>query len=152
MMNYFYIIKSKHYEIKDCYIGRTINFNSRKSVHRSKINSNAPLYKFISSNGGWDSFDMFVFDMVSTDSLVKLQKLEKQYIIKYNANLNIQIPGRTIKQYYLDHHEKRKAQMIEYYNNHKVKCKECMRQNYLKRKKHKEMKIQSMMPLEIIED
>jgi hypothetical protein len=78
---------------------------------------------------------MFIFDMVSTDKISNLQKLEKHYILKYNANLNTQIPGRTVKQYYQDNYETRKQQMRNYNYNNKTKCKELMKQNYMKKRK-----------------
>ena len=58
-------------------------------------------------NGGWDNFEMLVFDVSSSDSNSKIQKLENN-IENYGANLNIHVPGRTVKQYYQDNLEKRK--------------------------------------------
>ena len=137
MLTYFYKIVSKDPNIKDCYVGRTTNFKKRKAVHKSRSNTNTPLYKFISENGGWDCFELLVFDVSGCDSVSKLQRLEKQYIEDYKANLNIHVPGRTTKQYYLDHHDKRKQQMRQYYNTNTEKCKELMKRNYDKKRKVK---------------
>ena len=137
MQTYFYKIVSKDSNIKDCYVGRTSNFKKRKATHRSRVNSSTPLYKFISSHGGWDCFEMLVFDVVCSDSLEKLQRLEKHYIENYQANLNIHVPGRTIKQYYQDNIEKRKQQMKTYYYENRTKCRELMRKNHLKRQELK---------------
>ena len=137
MQTYFYKIVSKDYNIKDCYVGRTSNFKSRRAVHKSNINNSTLLYKFISSNGGWENWDMLVFEVSTINSKRKLQNLEKQYIENHNATLNIQIPGRTVQQYYQDNLEKRKQQMKTYYYNNKTKCRDLMKKNYKKRQELK---------------
>jgi hypothetical protein len=152
MITYFYKIVCKDPSIKDCYVGRTSNFKKRKAVHKNNVckGKGTPLYKCIFSNGGWDNFEMLVFDVSSSDSASKLQKLEKQYIENYGCNLNIHVPGRTIKQYYEDNHDKRKHEMKQYYYNNREKCRDLMKQNYLKRKSER-MELAETVPFEVIE-
>jgi hypothetical protein len=67
------------------------------------------IYQRIINGGNYDNstnftstaLDTVVFDVSGSDSVSKLQKLEKQYREDYKANLNIHVHGRTVKQYYL---------------------------------------------------
>ena len=66
-MNYtkthFYKLVCNDLNIKDCYVGHTINFKNRKSAHKrtcynenDKTHYDKPLYKFIRQNGDWEKF------------------------------------------------------------------------------------------------
>ena len=62
-MNYsntiIYKIVCNDLNIKDCYVGHTTDFKSRKCKHKSVCNNanakefNYYVYKFIRENGGW---------------------------------------------------------------------------------------------------
>ena len=72
-----YKIVCNDLNIKDCYVGHTINFIKRKSGHkRTWINEknkyhNLNIYKFIRENGGWDNWNMLVLKKY-IDSLLML--------------------------------------------------------------------------------
>jgi len=45
-----------------------------------------------------------LFTFKPTD-VINLREIEKEYIIKYNANLNTQVPNRTPEQYRIDKYD-----------------------------------------------
>jgi len=76
------------------YIGSTSNFSSRKSHHKKNTNNrvgklyNLPLYKYIRSVGGWETFNIEIIDRypckTKNEGLIK----EQEYISLYKPQLN----------------------------------------------------------------
>ena len=121
MVNYnnsmIYQICCKDTNIKEVYIGSTVNFKSRKSQHKSMCNNpkgkkyHLKLYQFIRAMGGWENWDMVLIDTVSCENKLELHKIERQYIEDTKLTLNCKIPSRSVKEYY----EEKKAQCIDSY-------------------------------------
>ena len=93
------------------YIGSTINYTNRKSLHKfsSKLgNSGNKLYEFIRNNGGFNTWKFKICEeiMVSKPHCPKLLKLEKKYCDKYENTLNQREILRDKKKYYIDHRQK----------------------------------------------
>ena len=121
-MNYtkthFYKIVCNDLNIKDCYVGHTINFKNRKSAHKrtcnnenDKIHYNMPLYKFIRQNGDWDNFDMILINTETCENRLMALKREREYIEELNATLNKARPFRTdeeLKEYKKEYVENNK--------------------------------------------
>ena len=66
---HFYKIVCRDLSIKDCYVGPTTDFNTRKSNHKTTCNNerdqvhyNFYLYQFIRENGGFENFDMILIN------------------------------------------------------------------------------------------
>lgn len=121
----FYKIVCKDLNIKDCYVGHTTDFVSRKSKHKSNSNNekskyyNFYVYEFIREHGGFDNFDMILIDKLTcTDRLDALKK-EREYIESLGATLNKQVPTRTQKEYRESHKEVAKEYSKEYRIQHK---------------------------------
>ena len=80
--------------IKDCYVGSTIDFTKRKYNHKSNCNNeNSKLYHYksyncIRENGGWDNWTMVLVEKYPCENFQELLKREKHWIETLNANLN----------------------------------------------------------------
>ena len=92
---HFYKIVCKDTNIKDCYVGHTTDFTSRKYDHKSKCNNEnhkcftMPVYQFIRENGGWENWDMILIDTLECENNLKARAKEREFIEKLNATLNI---------------------------------------------------------------
>ena len=102
----FYKIVCKGLSVKDCYVGHTTNFNTRKGKHRfdcnyiERHNYNIPVYQFIRENGGFDSFDMILIKTDFCEHVLEARRKERDYIEQLNATLN------TVKRPYTSKEEK----------------------------------------------
>jgi hypothetical protein len=100
----FYKIVCKDENIKDCYVGKTTNLNKRIRSHKSKCNNvksaeyNYKLYQFIRENGNIDNWNIIEIDKGEYDDKDSSIR-ERYWIEKLNANLNIQKPSRTRKEW-----------------------------------------------------
>jgi hypothetical protein len=123
---HFYKICCNDVNINEIYIGRTTNFTKRKQKHKYSCNNENDkehhkyAYQFIRNNGGWINWSMVLIDTMKCDGNLEADKIEREYIEKFKAMLNKNIPTRTSKEYYEAHKEKSK----EYYEAHKEKSKE----------------------------
>lgn len=94
MKYYIYKIYSINNNIKDCYIGSTNKFSSRKSQHKknttnkTKKSYHRRLYRFIRENGGWDNFIMEIVEEIETDSKGEALLIEQYYIDTIHPILN----------------------------------------------------------------
>ena len=89
-----YKITCKDPNIKDIYVGHTINFVQRKHSHKQNcVNTKSPnykckLYETIRSNGGWSNWKMEIIHFFSCDGLNEAKQIEQEYFTLLNANLN----------------------------------------------------------------
>ena len=129
---HFYKIVCKNPEIKDTYVGHTLNFKNRKSGHKrtcyndkDQVHYNFYLYEFIRENGGFDNFDMVLINTERCENALEARRREREYIEQLNATLNqIKRPNRTPeekKQYHKDDYEKKKHIILEH-NKTKITC------------------------------
>ena len=114
---HFYRIVCKNLEIKNCYIGHTLNFTKRRTCHKCICNKesskyyNQYLYKFIRENGGWENWQMVLIDSHNFNNREDVLKKEREYIENYNATLN-QYPPIISK-------EEKKARVDKYQEDNK---------------------------------
>jgi hypothetical protein len=100
----YYKIVSKDENIKDCYIGKTLDFKKRVGDHKNNCNNenykhyNYKVYLYIRENGGINNFNFIEIEKGEYNNEESALK-ERELIEKFNANLNIQIPSRTKKEY-----------------------------------------------------
>jgi hypothetical protein len=89
-----YKITCKDPNIKDIYVGHTINFVQRKHSHKQNcVNTKSPnykckLYETIRSNGGWSNWKMEIIHFFSCGGLNEAKQIEQEYFTLLNANLN----------------------------------------------------------------
>ena len=151
-MNTIYKIYCKDSEIKEIYIGSSINFKARKINHKSVCNNpnnnrhNFKLYKFIRANGGFQNFE---FEILLETIEDEIKKIEQKYIKELKPTLNCNSAcGLDIekikekqklyqKQYDEINKEKIKVKKRLYYQNNKQKIREKNRLYYLKKKQQK---------------
>lgn len=94
MKGYIYKIFCKNENIKECYIGSTVNFTLRKRSHidRCKRNDdrefNKKIYSFIRQNGNFENFDFEILEIIDFNERIELNKKEHEWIIKTENNLN----------------------------------------------------------------
>jgi len=80
--------------IKDIYIGATINFPRR--IYRHKLNTtsikskehNFKIYKFIRDNGGWDNWGVSILKECVVNHRKELHKIERLYVDSLKSSLN----------------------------------------------------------------
>lgn len=131
MKGYVYQIKCVDENITDCYIGSTINLESRKKYHKSVWKNpdnkayNYRIYQFIRNNGGFDNFIFEVIKEVEVPNKKDLKQFEwEEYNIrKPTLNCNIPLIQTDMIQYqkeyyaekYKDYHKKRYQENKELY-------------------------------------
>ena len=90
----FYKIRCKNPDVKDVYIGHTINFVERKRAHKhsctyeNNSNYNCKVYNIIRQYGGWDNWKMEIIAFHECDDQYAARKLEQKYFEEHNATLN----------------------------------------------------------------
>jgi molecular chaperone DnaK (HSP70) len=111
-----YKIYCKDPNVKEIYIGSTVDFKRRISEHKRRwYNENSReynhfIYQFIRQNGGWDCFNMEIVEECNVNDKKALLERERFYILQNENKLNKQIVGRTQKEYY----ENNKDNIIKY--------------------------------------
>ena len=89
-----YRIYCKDENIKDCYIGSTIDLYNRFKAHKGCVNNknlnnyNLKIYQFIRDNGDWDNFDKEILEYYNCNNEEELKQKEQEYISKYKPTLN----------------------------------------------------------------
>jgi len=100
-----YGIFCKDKSIKNCYIGSTRCFSKRKFQHKCEINNidrpnyKYKVYRFIRENGGMKNWNIEKLYSFKPKDAIELRQTERDYIDKYNATLNTQVPNRTQTEY-----------------------------------------------------
>lgn len=76
------------------YIGSSINFKRRKAQHikntknRRSKSYNYPLYQYIRNSGGWDNFDINIYQEFPCDNKIDGLTKEKEIIELLKSPLN----------------------------------------------------------------
>jgi len=121
-----YKIVCNDLEIKDCYIGHTTNWVSRKSAHKYNCNDpnkkeyNINVYKFIRENGGWDNWSMIEIKKYPCNDKREAEAEERRCIELEYATLNCHRPFVTKDERKQENQERLK----KYYEANAYKLKE----------------------------
>ncbi len=89
-----YKITCKDPNIKDVYVGHTVNFVKRQQSHRqscyneNKSNYKCKLYETIRSNGGWNNWNMEIIHFCKCKDQYEARSKEQEYFVLLNATLN----------------------------------------------------------------
>jgi len=109
---YYYVYKLFNPDCEGFYIGSTTDMKNRVNCHKKRCNNknayghNIKLYKYIRSNGGYDSWQYEILEHVRNSINTKeLHGVERKYIDQLHPSLNIQKPNRTQTEYYQDNIE-----------------------------------------------
>jgi hypothetical protein len=136
----FYKIVCNDLNIKDCYVGSTAHFTSRKANHKMACNvetnpkHNYKIYQIIRNNGGWSNWSMILIDKVPCANGEEARKKERELYEQLNATMNNNIPNRTHQEYLIENKEIISDRMKEYYQKNKETILEKKKEYYEKNK------------------
>ena len=121
-----YEIVCKDVNITQRYVGSTTNLIQRRGAHKTNCNNEKGknysmyVYQFIRENGGFEKWDVVLIEQViDCQDKQNLHKRERYYIEEKKAELNKQIPLRTLKEYRKENKDKLTKQKKEYRENNK---------------------------------
>ena len=135
-----YKIFCKNENIIDIYIGHTVNLVARIRRHKCSCNKennkyyNLKVYQCIRENGGWDNWSIIEIDKCFCLDLKEAKIIEREYIKKFNATLNMIIPSRKKDELYYLNKDKVKEKNKEYYYKNKDKISEQGKEYRIKNK------------------
>ena len=127
---YFYKLVCNDTNIKDFYIGSTVNWNDRKTLHKSDCNNqngkkyNASKYKTIRANGGWTNWSM-----IEIERGIYIRRIAEAHEYDLMAQLKSTMNYKKC----FNSHSKCKHDKI------KRICHECGGSNICQHDKHKEL-------------
>ena len=143
-MSIIYKIKCKNENIKEFYIGSTINFSKRKGIHKYYCNKglNLKLYNFINENEGWEGWEMEILQKYAniTDRN-ELNKIEYNFILNLEPSLNKHNPAQYKdkaeyhRQYQRNNKDKTKIWTKRYYEKNRDLVKDKVLKRYYNKKK-----------------
>jgi hypothetical protein len=131
----FYKIVCNDLNIKDCYVGSTANYTSRKANHKIACNveehprHNYKIYQIIRSNGGWSNWSMVLIDVIPCNNGQEARRKERELYEHLNATMNNNIPNHSIEEYKQKNKKIICEKMKEYYQKNKDKMKEYYQKN-----------------------
>ena len=94
---YIYRIFCKDANIKNCYVGHTNSFVSRKGQHKYNCHNdkrkhyNYKVYKMIRENGGWDNWNFEIIENIVC-TRKEASEREQYWYNEFQANMNSCIP------------------------------------------------------------
>ena len=96
----FYLIKCKDLEVKETYIGKTVDFQQRKSIHKYHfLTGNCKLYQCMRANGGWDNWTIEPVHRIICSQETSCF-LEESLMLRYGTTLNMHRQYNYAKQSY----------------------------------------------------
>ena len=131
-----YKIVCNDLNVKECYVGHTINMTKRKYKHKSACNNenanayNFKIYKIIRENGGWDNWTMLLVEEFPCKDNHEACKRERELYEELGAFMNTVRPYRTHE----EHKEERHQYKKQYNQEHKEDIKEYNKQYQEKNK------------------
>ena len=90
-----YKIICKDVCVLDIYVGKTMDFETRKNSHKNctnNLNNNSILYSCIREHGGWDNWNIEIIEEYNNISQMDLHNRERYWILELKPSLNISIP------------------------------------------------------------
>lgn len=121
--------------IKECYVGHTTDFKTRKYNHKQSVeNTNCKDYnykksKFIREHGGWENWSMIQIETYECNNLQEAIARERYWYEELHATLNKCVPNGSPKEYYEAHKEHLCKYSKEYSENNGEKIKEYKEKN-----------------------
>jgi hypothetical protein len=140
------------------YVGSTKAFANRKYQHKGNCDNengkkyNLKIYQTIRANGGWDNWRMVCIHQEDVDNKRHAEKIEEDYRLELNGNMNTIRAFRTEeqrKEYHKEYHKEYREDnkgSIYAHQSEKIKC-ECgreIRRGDLSRHKRTEKHIKLM--------
>ena len=129
--------------VKEIYVGSTINFKNRKSTHKSKSKKeDIKVYQYIRDNGGWNNWNMIWIKDYPCKTKRELEAEENRVMCELKSTLNSQKAIHNCKEWNKINYEKNKKKInkrniIRYHKTkqeNKGKIKKYASDTYEKRK------------------
>jgi hypothetical protein len=108
---YVYKLVSKDVNVKECYIGSTMNTRIRKARHKAVCNNikykqyNYRVYQFIRDNGGFQNWEMIELERFEYERTPQLRAKERHHMELLGAVLNCNVPNRNKAEWRRDNPE-----------------------------------------------
>lgn len=115
-----YKVSCKDTNITEFYIGSTANFRQRKYDYNSKMKNEkahdykSKYYKFIRENGGWENWNMEIYEYYPCNTKEELEDREDYWVVELKSPLNTNRPRRSKKEYRQDMKEVLSEKSKEY--------------------------------------
>ncbi len=123
-----YKIVCNDLNVKECYVGHTINMVKRKCVHKSACNNeknkshNLKIYQIIRENGGWDNWTMILVEKFPCEDKYQACKKEREIVEELAAKKNALY--RYLTEEDLKEYDKKYYHINEKLNE-KIECEYC---------------------------
>ena len=78
------------------------------------------MYSNIREKGDWDNWQMIMVEEFKCDNKLEATKREREYLEKLQANLNGNVPSRTVQEHKKSYYQENKHEIIK-----KVYCPRC---------------------------
>ena len=131
-----YKLVCKDIEVKEIYVGSTVNINERRRTHKCSCNKasskgyNLYVYQYIRRNGGFENFEIIVIETIEYNEKHELKARERVHMEELKATLNKQVPNRTRDEYVQQNKEHINVQRKQYRQENKAEIQEQNHQYY----------------------
>jgi len=136
-----YKIVCNDLNIKDCYVGHTTDMTKRKYTHKNACNNeknrlhNCKIYQIIRENGGWENWNMVLFEKFPCNDKYEACKREREVYEELGAKMNTKRPYTTqeerkedLKQIKKQYREENKEEYKQYMKHYREENKEKIKQ------------------------
>lgn len=127
-----YEIRHKDPFMLNAYVGMTLDYSKRKSVHKLRCKNvetyKYPLYEQIRHFGGWENFEMRPLEIIECESRREAECRESYWVRQCNARMNAYKRPMTERE--LEEYKSQSTHKKTYANNREKKLEYC-RQYYL---------------------
>jgi len=126
-----YKIVCNDLNVKECYVGHTINMTKRKCCHKSACNNekdkgyNNKIYQIIRENGGWSNWSMILVEKFPCEDKHEACKKEREIVeelAEQKSKLYRYLAEEDLKEY------DKKYYHINEKLNEKIECEYCYKQ------------------------
>lgn len=131
-----YKIVCNDLNIKECYVGHTTDFKSRKYNHKQSVENinhkdyNSKKSTFIREHGKWSNWSMIQIETYECNNLQEAIARERYWYEILGSSLNSNVPSRSKKEYSKDNKEYILKKSKEYLEQNKEQIKEKKKQHY----------------------
>jgi len=131
-----YKLSAKDPAITSLYVGSTVDLIQRTSLHKGRCNIitcygyELKVYNYIREHGGWDNWECIVVEKYPCETKLEKLKRERYWQDLLQADLNSNIPSRTIQEWRIDNRDDLLKKKKEYWFNNRDKYIEKKNKNY----------------------
>lgn len=111
--------------IKDIYVGHTTKFRKRKYSHKTSCcnekdtHYKLKVYQTIRENGGWENWSMIEIEKFPCKDGNEARARERHWYEELKATLNMEVPNRSMGEWYIDNRKDVLERVTIYASSHK---------------------------------